>query len=140
MITDHPVVVVSQEERLFVHPKSRRICNGFSHAFDQGLREVPAIRPVIRHGLADADGAAGKLKRILVMAFFQQDHRLCDRVDSGDVGTPLMELHSILFAPGVLLYELNQAENVRPVAFDARPVLEPKKKDQAVMIRYALME
>jgi hypothetical protein len=98
------------------------------------------IRPIIRHSLADADGADRKFKRIVVTAFFQQDHRVSDCIETGDVGTPVIELHPILFTPGVLLYELNQAEKVCRIAFDALPVLEPKKKDQAVMIRYALME
>ena len=54
---------------------------------------------------------------------------MCDCVDAGDIGTPVIELHPIFFTPGVLVYELNQAEAVRRVATDARPVLQPKKKD-----------
>jgi hypothetical protein len=70
----------------------------------------------------------------------QQDHRASDCIDPGDVGTPLIELYPIFFAPGVLLYELDQAEDVRGITFHARPFFKPKKNEQAMMIQYALIE
>ena len=98
------------------------------------------IRPIIRHDPKVANDVARNSQRIPVLPFFQQDHGASDCMDPGDVGTPLIELHPILFAPGVLLYELDQPEVVRRVTFHARPFLKPKKNEQAMMIQYALIE
>jgi hypothetical protein len=98
------------------------------------------IRPIIRHGLKVANEVARNSQRIAELALFQQDHGTSDCIDPCDVGTPVIELYPIFFAPGVLLYELDQAEDVRRVTFYARPFLKPKKNEQAMMIQYALIE
>jgi hypothetical protein len=79
-------------------------------------------------------------QRIPVLPFFQHDHRASDCIDPGDVGTPVIELHPILFAPGVLLYELNQRRLCTASRSTRIQSLKPKKNEQAMMIQYAVIE
>ena len=121
-------------------PKGGALGEGVAHAGAQGLGELRVIRRVVRCGPGQPDDFMRDLQRIPVLPFFQKDQRAGDGVDPGKGGLPLIELHPVFGAVGVPLHELDEPQMVRGVPRRARPVLEAKKNDQAMVIQDPLME